>query len=70
GFRGWLALLDAPGGRSVGITFWATKEALADEVASGAGFRNEIAAGLGTKVTSVERYELVMLEVMARGQAV
>ena len=25
GFRGWLALLDAPQGRSIGITFWATR---------------------------------------------
>ena len=30
-FRGWIALLDAPRGRSVGITFWASKDALDDE---------------------------------------
>jgi heme-degrading monooxygenase HmoA len=69
GFRGWIALLDAPGGRSIGITFWSTKEALDDEVASGAGLRNEIAAGLQTRVTSVERYEVVMLEALGRGGA-
>ena len=69
GFRGWIALLDAPGGRSIGITFWSTKEALDDEVASGAGLRNEIAAGLQTKVTSVERYEVVMIEALAPGLA-
>lgn len=62
-FRGWVVLLDAPGGRSVGITFWASKEALADEIASGASLRNEIAASLQTTVTSVERYEVVMLDV-------
>jgi heme-degrading monooxygenase HmoA len=65
GFRGWLALLDVPGGKSIGITLWATEEALADEAASGAGLRNEIAAGLQTKVTSVERYEVVMVEARA-----
>ena len=48
GFRGWLALLDVPQGRSIGITFWATAEALDDELASGASLRNEIAAGLET----------------------
>ena len=62
GFRGWIALLDVPGGRSIGITLWATREALADEAASGAGLRDEVAAGLQTKVTSVERYEVVMVE--------
>ena len=62
GFRGWVALLDPPGGRSIGITFWATSESLDDEVASGAGLRNEVAAGLDTEVTGVERYEVVMLD--------
>jgi hypothetical protein len=62
GFRGWLALMDAPGGRSIGITLWTTNEALDDEVASGAGLRNEVAAGLQTRVTGVERYEVVMLD--------
>jgi hypothetical protein len=69
GFRGWLALLDVPGGRSIGITLWATEEALADDAASGAGLRDEIAAGLQTKVTSVERYEVVMVEAMALDEA-
>ena len=64
-FRGWVVLLDAPGGRSVGITFWASKEALADEIASGASLRNEIAASLQTTVASVEQYEVVMLDVAA-----
>ena len=65
GFRGWIALLDVPGGRSIGITLWATPEALADEAASGAGLRDEVAAGLQTKVTSVERYEVVTAEALA-----
>ena len=62
GFRGWLALLDAPQGRSVGITFWSSAEALEDDSASGAHLRNEIAAGLNTTVTSVEQYEVVMID--------
>jgi hypothetical protein len=69
GFRGWLALLDVPGGRSIGITLWASEEALADEAASGAGLRNEVAAGLQTKVTSVERYEVVMVEALPPAEA-
>ena len=65
GFRGWLALLDVPRGRSIGVTFWATDEALDDESASGASLRNEIAAGLETTVTSVERYEVVTIDLAA-----
>jgi hypothetical protein len=65
GFRGWLALLDAPGGRSIGVTFWASAEALADDSASGAELRNETAAGLKTRVTNVERYEVVMIDTAA-----
>jgi hypothetical protein len=44
---------------------WATEQALADEAASGATLRNEVAAGLQTKVTSAERYDLVMIDVVA-----
>jgi hypothetical protein len=62
GFRGWLALLDVPNGRSIGVTFWATAEALDNPSASGATLRNEIAAGLDTEVTAVERYEVVMID--------
>ena len=65
GFRGWLVLLDAPKGRSIGITLWASNQALEDEVASGATLRNEVAAGLQTSVTNVERYDLVMLDLVA-----
>jgi hypothetical protein len=65
GFRGWLALLDVPGGRSIGVTFWATPEALDDDSASGADLRNETAAGLKTQVKSVERYEVVMIDTVA-----
>ena len=68
-FRGWLALLDAPGGRSVGITFWASKDALADESASGASLRNEVAASLQTTVAGVELYEVVMLDIVADDEA-
>lgn len=64
-FRGWIALLDAPRGRSVGITFWASKDALADESASGASLRNEVAASLQTTVAGVELYEVVMLDIVA-----
>jgi hypothetical protein len=64
GFRGWLALLDAPNGKSIGITLWATAADLADDVSSGAGLRNEIAAGLQTQVTGVEHYQIVMIDLV------
>jgi hypothetical protein len=62
GFRGWLALVDVPNGRSIGITFWSSGEALDDDSSSGAILRNEIAAGLDTKVTAVERYEVITID--------
>ena len=63
GFRGWLALLDAPGGRSIGITLWAAKEASPTR-SRAAQASNEIAASLETAVASVERYEVVMLDIL------
>jgi heme-degrading monooxygenase HmoA len=69
GFRGWLALLDVPEGKSIGITFWATQEALDDDSASGAVLRNEIAAGLDTEVTSVELYEVMMIDLVTPDEA-
>jgi hypothetical protein len=65
GFRNWLALLDVPNGRSVGITFWATQESLDDDLASGAILRNETAAGLDTEITAVERYDVIMVDTIA-----
>ena len=53
-----------PQGRSIGITFWASDDALADDTASGASLRNEIAADLDTQVTGVERYEVVMIDLV------
>jgi hypothetical protein len=69
GFRGWMALLDVPNGRSIGVTFWATAEALLDQSASGGDLRDEIAADLDTRVTSVERYDVVMIDLVDAGEA-
>ena len=67
-FRGWIALLDAPGGRSVGITFWESRTPWPTS-ASGASLRNEVAASLHTTVAGVELYEVVMLDIVADDEA-
>ena len=61
GWRCWTSR----NGRSIGITFWATEQALDDDLASGASLRNETAAGLDTEVTAVERYQVVMIDTVA-----
>jgi hypothetical protein len=65
GFRGWLVLLDRESGKSLGITFWASKETMTDSAASGATLRDEIAAELETPMTSLAYYEVAVAELLA-----
>ena len=64
GFRGWLALHDREHNRAIGITFWTTEEA-ADAGNENAGpFRDEIAASVGTTMTSFELYDVIYTDGM------
>ncbi len=65
GFRGWIVLLDRERRRSLGLTFWATEEAMKDEEATGGAIRDDLAASLGTTRTGMDYYEIVVAEALA-----
>lgn len=58
GFRGFIALVDAEAGRSLGITFWTSEEAAADAVASGGALRDLVTEHVGTTMESLEVFRL------------
>ena len=68
GFRGWIVLLDREGGRSLGLTFWATEEAARDQAASGGHLRDEVIARTGPTMESLEIYEVAVAEALALGE--
>jgi hypothetical protein len=65
GFRGWIVLLDRPGEKAIGLTFWATEEAMTDSAASGGALRDEVAQRMGTRMTNLAYYEVALAEHLA-----
>jgi heme-degrading monooxygenase HmoA len=65
GFRGWIVLVDRERQRTMGLTFWATEEAMRDEDRSGAVLRDDLAASVGIEMTSLEFFEVVAVEALA-----
>lgn len=62
GFAGILVLADRTTGRSMGITFWETEEALRASEEAADRMRSEAAAEAGEEIVGVERYEVVLEE--------
>ena len=62
GFAGMLALADPSTGKSMGITFWQTEEALKASEQAADRMRNESAGETGDQVAGVERYEVMLDE--------
>ena len=63
GFKGMIALADRHSGRTLGITFWETEEAMRASEEAANRLREESAqAGVDT-IASVERYEVGFFEV-------
>ena len=58
GFCGWVALLDRANAKAIGISFWATEEAMRDADASGARLRDTFSSAVGTGLTTVEYFEV------------
>ena len=62
GFRGFVALVDAERGRSVGITFWATRQAAEDGAGSGHELRQQIIDGFELTMESLDILEVSVAE--------
>ena len=65
GFRGWIVLLDRENDRSMGLTFWATREAALDSDASGGVLRDKVAATMGTPMQTLAVYEVTVVDSLA-----
>ena len=67
GFEGMVALADRKTGKTLGITFWESEEALeASEEAAGR-LREDSAEAMSDTIAAVERYEVGLFEVPSAG---
>jgi heme-degrading monooxygenase HmoA len=67
GFKGMVALADRKTGKTLGITFWESEEALeASEEAAGR-LREDSAEAMSDTIAAVERYEVGLFEVPSAG---
>jgi heme-degrading monooxygenase HmoA len=67
GFKGMVALADRQTGKTLGITFWESEEALkASEEAAGR-LREDSAEAMSDTIAAVERYEVGLFEVPSAG---
>ena len=67
GFEGMVALTDQQTGKTLGITFWESEEALeaSEEVAD--RLREDTAQAMSETIAGVERYEVGLFEVPSAG---
>jgi heme-degrading monooxygenase HmoA len=63
GFKGMIALGDRHSGRTLGITFWESEEAMHTSEEAAKRLREESAKAGGDTIASVERYEVGFFEV-------
>ena len=63
GFKGMIALGDRHSGRTLGITFWESEEAMRTSEEAAKRLREESADAGGDTLDSVERYEVGLFEV-------
>jgi heme-degrading monooxygenase HmoA len=63
GFKGMIALGDRHSGRTLGITFWESEEAMRTSEEAAKRLREESAKAGGDTIASVERYEVGLFEV-------
>ena len=62
GYKGFLALGDRQSGKTLGITFWESEEALRASEEAANQLREESAEASGEQVAGVERYEVGLFE--------
>jgi heme-degrading monooxygenase HmoA len=63
GFNGAVALADRGGGKVLTILLWQSEEAMRASEEASYWYRRYSAEAAGDKVTSVERYEVVLWEI-------
>ena len=67
GFKGIIALGDRQSGKTLGITFWESEEAMRASEEAANRLREESAEAGGGTVAGVERYEVGLFEVPSAG---
>jgi heme-degrading monooxygenase HmoA len=63
GFKGMIALGDRQSGKTLGITFWESEDAMRASEEAAKRLREESAAAGGDTIADVERYEVGLFEV-------
>lgn len=63
GSRGMIVLVDRDAGREVTITLWEDEEAMRESERAADRLRRDSAASSGQTIVSVDRYEVVLLDV-------
>jgi heme-degrading monooxygenase HmoA len=63
GFKGMIALGDRHSGKTLGITFWESEEAMRASEEAANRLREESAEAGGDTIVSVERYEVGLFKV-------
>ena len=62
GFKGIIALADRQTGKTLGITFWESEEALRASEEAADRLRGDSAQAMGDTIAGVERYEVGVFE--------
>ena len=63
GFKGLIALGDRQSGKTLGITFWESEEAMRASEEAANRMRGETAEASGEQIAGVERYEVGLFEI-------
>ena len=67
GFKGMVALADRQSGKTLGITFWESEEALKASEEAADRLREDSAEAMSDTIAGVERYEVGLFEVPSAG---
>ena len=67
GFEGMVALADRQSGKTLGITFWESEEALQASEEAAARMREDSAHAMSETIAGLERYEVGLFEVASAG---
>ena len=67
GFKGMVALADRQTGKTLGITFWESEEALKASEEAADRLREDSAEAMSDTIAGVERYEVGLFEVASAG---